>query len=208
MLYSTIALGLVTVSQALSLQKPLNDQAPLINEEKYLIELAAGHREWVTEDEKWALRRDGKNFFDVTADPDFAPVIAETKVTFPGKIAHNESVSDLFKHLDKSRVRTFLEKFTSFHTRYYKSDYGRQSSEWLFSQVNETLSKAGLSPPKFFEHPWGQNSIIATIPGKSNKTVVVGAHQDSINLFLPSILSAPGADDDGSGTGMLASQAS
>lgn len=30
--------------------------------------------------------------------------------------------------------------------------------------------------------------------------MVIGAHQDSINLFLPSILSAPGADDDGSGT--------
>ena len=53
---------------------------------------------------------------------------------------------------------------------------------------------------KHFPHPWGQNSVIATIPGKSNSTVVVGAHQDSINLFLPSFLSAPGADDDGSGT--------
>lgn len=46
----------------------------------------------------------------------------------------------------------------------------------------------------------GQNSIIATLPGKSEKAIVIGAHQDSINLFLPSILSAPGADDDGSGT--------
>jgi leucyl aminopeptidase len=53
---------------------------------------------------------------------------------------------------------------------------------------------------KHFKHSWGQNSIIATIPGKKNSTVVIGAHQDSINLFLPSILAAPGADDDGSGT--------
>jgi bacterial leucyl aminopeptidase len=30
--------------------------------------------------------------------------------------------------------------------------------------------------------------------------VVIGAHQDSINLWLPSVLAAPGADDDGSGT--------
>lgn len=29
---------------------------------------------------------------------------------------------------------------------------------------------------------------------------MIGAHQDSINLWLPSILAAPGADDDGSGT--------
>lgn len=51
-----------------------------------------------------------------------------------------------------------------------------------------------------FKHSWGQNSIIATIPGKTNSTVVIGAHQDSINLWLPSVLAAPGADDDGSGT--------
>ena len=42
----------------------------------------------------------------------------------------------------------------------------------------------------------GQFSSRATM----SSNVVIGAHQDSINLFLPSILSAPGADDDGSGT--------
>lgn len=71
-------------------------------------------------------------------------------------------------------------------------------------QVKDTLDKAGAlergASVKHFPHPWGQNSIIATLPGKTNKTVVIGAHQDSINLFLPSILAAPGADDDGSGT--------
>ncbi|TQS32616.1 hypothetical protein Golomagni_07064, partial [Golovinomyces magnicellulatus] len=51
-----------------------------------------------------------------------------------------------------------------------------------------------------FPHSWKQHSVIATIPGKSNNTVVIGAHQDSTNLWLPSILPAPGADDDGSGT--------
>jgi leucyl aminopeptidase len=51
-----------------------------------------------------------------------------------------------------------------------------------------------------FPHSWQQSSIIARIPGKTEKTVVIGAHQDSINLFLPSLLGAPGADDDGSGT--------
>jgi len=68
--------------------------------------------------------------------------------------------------------------------------------------VNKTLADAGAvnASVKAFPHPWGQSSIIATIPGRSNKTVVIGAHQDSINLFLPSILAAPGADDDGSGT--------
>lgn len=97
-----------------------------------------------------------------------------------------------------------LTTFTSFHTRYYKSKTGIESATWLLEQVQKTINdspaaKQGARVEKF-EHPWGQFSIIATIPGQSNKTVVVGAHQDSINMFLPSILSAPGADDDGSGT--------
>jgi leucyl aminopeptidase len=53
---------------------------------------------------------------------------------------------------------------------------------------------------KPFEHAWAQHSIIVTIPGKTNATVIVGAHQDSINYHDPMTARAPGADDDGSGT--------
>lgn len=111
-------------------------------------------------------------------------------------------MTPLLKQLEKNNMRKHLETFTSFHTRYYKSKYGVESSAWLLSQVKETLDLAGAKNASVaaFPHPWGQSSIIATIPGKSDKTVVIGAHQDSINLFLPSILAAPGADDDGSGT--------
>jgi leucyl aminopeptidase len=110
----------------------------------------------------------------------------------------------MLAELSKKNMRKHLEKFTSFHTRYYKSSYGVESSAWLLSQVNSTLSESGASAHgasvTAFPHPWGQSSIIATIPGKSKKTVVIGAHQDSINLFFPALLAAPGADDDGSGT--------
>ncbi len=123
---------------------------------------------------------------------------------FPDNATLQDEVEPLLAQLDKAQIQAHLEKLTSFHTRYYKSDYGRQSSEWLLGQVKKTVGKArgfkyGITV-KHFEHPWGQNSIIARIPGQTNRTIVVGAHQDSINLFLPSILAAPGADDDGSGT--------
>lgn len=128
----------------------------------------------------------------------------KTRVQYPEKLAYNETVSPMLKELSKSNMQRHLERFTAFYTRYYKSTYGAQSSAWLLEKVNETIhgseaAKHG-SFVKAFEHPWGQNSIIATIPGKTNKTVVIGAHQDSINLFFPSFLAAPGADDDGSGT--------
>lgn len=101
-------------------------------------------------------------------------------------------------------MRKHLETFTAFHTRYYKSPTGISSAKWLYSQVNSTVNSSGAdkygATVRFFEHEWGQPSIIANIPGQSNKTIVIGAHQDSINLFLPSLFAAPGADDDGSGT--------
>ncbi|QSZ30241.1 hypothetical protein DSL72_004763 [Monilinia vaccinii-corymbosi] len=129
---------------------------------------------------------------------------SSVKAKFPSKPTLQKDLKPLLKILDKSNMHENLKTFTSFHTRYYKSDYGRQSSEWLLEKVQTMIKDAGADEygvhARHFKHPWGQNSIIATIPGQSNSTVVIGAHQDSINLFFPSILSAPGADDDGSGT--------
>jgi leucyl aminopeptidase len=189
-------------------QIPIQDlQPPATEPELYLIELAPGETRYVTEDDKWALRLDGINFFDITETPELGALnreIGVKSVSFPKKTAHNESIAPLLKKLEKKNMRKHLEKFTSFHTRYYKSSTGAESSAWLLSQVNNTLSEAGAlehgASVKAFPHSWGQASIIATIPGKSEKTVVIGAHQDSINLFFPSLLAAPGADDDGSGT--------
>lgn len=146
---------------------------------------------------------------DITDTPDlgaliYAEAAKRTTVTYPKKAAYNKTLSPLMKDLSKKNMHKSLEKFTSFHTRYYKSTYGAESSAWLYGKVNATIHDSGAGKygahVKSFEHPWGQSSVIATIPGRSNKTVVIGAHQDSINLFLPSILAAPGADDDGSGT--------
>lgn len=180
------------------------DNVVLHPEETYLVETAPGKTQWVTEDEKWEMRRIGQNFMDITATQTLgAKAKARAAVTFPKKCVKQDEVVPLAKNLDKKNMRANLEKLTSFHTRYYKSSYGLQSSDWVLEKVNSIIKEAGADATVFaesFPHTWQQHSVIATIPGQSNKTVVIGAHQDSINLFLPSILSAPGADDDGSGT--------
>jgi len=176
--------------------------------EKRLIQLSPVETRWATEDEKLELKRQGLKFMDITDHQDlgFSNAVREATnkkktVTFPSELKFQDDLKPLLKKLDKSNMQANLEKFTSFHTRYARSDYGKQSSEWLLSRINETaaykIPEIELAP---FPHSWQQSSIIARIPGKSEKTVVIGAHQDSINLFLPSILAAPGADDDGSGT--------
>lgn len=127
---------------------------------------------------------------------------AFSNAVFPAKASFQDEVKPLLKNLSKTNMHDNLEKFSSFHTRYYKSDYGKQSSEWLLNQVQAIIKESGAEDvyAEPFPHTWQQSSIIAHIPGKTNSTVVIGAHQDSINLWLPSILAAPGADDDGSGT--------
>lgn len=141
---------------------------------------------------------------DITETTDLGAARADafSNAVFPAKASFQDQVRPLFQNLSKTNMHDNLEKFSSFHTRYYKSDYGKSSSEWLLSQIQAIIRETGaedvLVEP--FTHRWQQSSIIAQIPGKSKSTVVIGAHQDSINLWLPSILAAPGADDDGSGT--------
>lgn len=178
-----------------------------VEEQLYLIELAPGKTQWVTEEEKWELRRNGQNFMDITATQQLGQLMstqAKKEPKFPAKPTLQKDLAPMIKNLSKDKMKENLEKFTSFHTRYYKSDYGKQSSEWLLKKVQSIIEDSGADKygvhAEHFKHPWGQNSVIATVPGLENSTVVVGAHQDSINLFLPSIFSAPGADDDGSGT--------
>ena len=200
---------------------------------KYLIELAPSETRWVTEEEKWALKlvcslasihplilsqndgvdsltiiQDNVNFIDITdhQNEEHAPkpFSAAKTVRYPMKPQFAGAVVPLTKSLSKKNMKSNLEQFTSFHTRYYKSPTGIESASWLYERVSETVEKSGATDygatVEKFEHPWGQFSIIARIPGQSNKTVVLGAHQDSINLFFPSLFAAPGADDDGSGT--------
>lgn len=184
------------------------EQAPLLpsaDTEKYLIELSPGETRWITEDQKWELKREGIQFMDITDTQDLGSVLKTTSsVAYPCEVAYNKSVKPLLKELEKVNMIAHLEVFTSFHTRYYRSQYGIQSSQWLLEQVTSIVEDSGafnygatVTP---FTHPWGQSSVIAQIPGKSNKTIIIGAHQDSINMYLPPLLAAPGADDDGSGT--------
>ncbi|POR38350.1 Peptide hydrolase [Tolypocladium paradoxum] len=173
--------------------------------ETFLIETAPGRTQWVTEEDKWDLRRSGQGFMDITDTRDLGTknVGARASVSFPKKCVHQKEVGKLAEKLDKSLMKTWLRKLSSFYTRYYKSDHGRQSSEWVLAKVNDIIKEAGAQATvraEGFGHKWPQSSVIATIPGRSNSTIVIGAHQDSINLWLPSIMAAPGADDDGSGT--------
>ncbi|KAF8313055.1 peptidase [Clavulina sp. PMI_390] len=162
---------------------------------------------WITEKEKFMAKAKGLNFMDVTDIPWFAGAfVAPKDEQSYGAFSVSKKIKAVIETLSVEGPIENLQKFTSFRTRYYKSQTGRESQLWLMSKIGQIT--ASTASPKLqnqisiseFTHPWGQNSIIAKIKGSedSNGTVIISAHQDSTNLFP--FLPAPGADDDGSGT--------
>ncbi|TKY90920.1 hypothetical protein EX895_000918 [Sporisorium graminicola] len=169
---------------------------------------------WTTELGKQLLWYRGVHFMDITDTPTLgqlnaaraqgtSSVAADAK--FPKSVEHKKQLKKVFKEISQEGPRKHLEKFTSFHTRYYKSETGRQSQAWLFKTVSDLVANhSSFISVEEFPHPWGQNSILLKIQGTnatltaSKGITILGAHQDSTNLFP--FFSAPGADDDGSGT--------
>jgi leucyl aminopeptidase len=129
--------------------------------------------------------------------------LAKRAAVFPSAVAQKSSVTPLISKLSTSNMQSKLTTFTGFNNRYYKSTTGKQSSDWLLAQVKAVASASGASgvTVRAFSHPsWTQDSVIATIPGKSANIIAIGAHQDSVNGRSPMSGRAPGADDDGSGS--------
>lgn len=124
----------------------------------------------------------GITFIDVTDWPQPTQILANRlAVTYPTELTNAKAVQDLIVQLDKSKIQTNLATFTTFNNRYYQSETGNQSAEWLLAQVRSYIPQGSPASASIFPHAYRQSSIVATIPGKSARTIVVGAHQDSIN---------------------------
>ncbi|KJA30105.1 hypothetical protein HYPSUDRAFT_210903 [Hypholoma sublateritium FD-334 SS-4] len=164
---------------------------------------------WMTELEKIQAKAQGIKFFDITDTQDLGHSSSarfQSKFSFP--VPNNtETVQSIIKTLSTDGLKENLERFSCFRTRYYRSDTGKQSQQWLLSKIAEITTKYAseslreIITASEFPHSWGQNSIILRIEGSSKSddgVVIIGAHQDSTNMWP--FLAAPGADDDGSGS--------
>ncbi|KAK8051093.1 hypothetical protein PG993_002478 [Apiospora rasikravindrae] len=179
--------------------------------EQFLVELSPGVTKLVTEEQKWELRR-------VIIAIEWPTVHGHHRAQGPWSSDRRlqvearlpiQSLAAIRRQPDAQEpdqdpdARTSREVHELPHA-ILQVRLRAPELQWLLKTVQDTIKDAGADKhgvsAKHFTHSWGQNSIIATIPGQSNSTVVIGAHQDSINLWFPSMLAAPGADDDGSGT--------
>lgn len=122
---------------------------------------------------------------------------------YPTTFEHTKEIKNIYERIDTDLMHEKLTTFTSFFTRYYKSSTGFESAKWLKKEILsivEPVKDSGVDVKEVKHDGWDQFSIIVSIPGENSEKVVIGSHQDSINLLFPSLLKAPGADDNGSGT--------
>ncbi|KAI1973573.1 Leucine aminopeptidase 1 [Ophidiomyces ophidiicola] len=181
---------------------------PTNEAEMCLIETGPSQSRWVTEAKKMEMIKENINFMDITDLPASlrSQPVEQMTVQFPTQLMFTSEGMPLANKISQAVMRKDLEKLTSFHNRYYRSQTGLQSANWVFDHVHGIIKSAGASKVRVekFRHPkWLQPSVIITVPGKSNSTIILGAHMDSISgTSVEDAMTsrAPGADDNGTGT--------
>ncbi|KAF1918172.1 hypothetical protein BDU57DRAFT_514780 [Ampelomyces quisqualis] len=169
------------------------------------IEVAPGVTRKITEDERYELSANGgcgSHFFDIT---NFSTEVRAVKEPppYPNKFSYQENIKRLITNLNWDNIKKNLEHFSSYHTRFSETETGAQAAEWLFAQVADVVKTSmvnGVTAEMFPHDAFPQKSVIVKVPGRSNRTVIIGGHLDSINGGDRTGGRAPGVDDNGSGT--------
>ncbi|KAH7921874.1 Zn-dependent exopeptidase [Leucogyrophana mollusca] len=182
-------------------------------DEPRLLQVFGQEAKWMTEGDKLRLRSQGLKFMDLTGYEDLKAqgALVGIQSAWP-ELQYQDKVRAVTSNLRTEPMRENLANLTSFHNRYYRSEYGVQSSRWIYDQILKIISTAPSSVRlslETFPHSFAQPSVIARFepfygraspnPNIELPRIIVGAHQDSANYRLP-LLPAPGADDDGSGS--------
>jgi len=167
-----------------------------------LIEFNEETRVWMTAEEALKLEPLSENFMDVTHFQGPVPVKDFPFSPIPTKISHKALVDKLIPELQEHHLKDQIEKLSSYHTRYYNSDTGKEAATHLFKKYQEYAGDRDDITVEMFAHPnMKQFSVIAKIIGSGDEAstrIIVGGHLDSIGTS--STGRAPGADDDASGS--------
>lgn len=111
-------------------------------------------------------------------------------------------IKPMMEQVQEKSIRSMIDSLSAFNTRYYKSDTGVKSSEFIRDTwAGITKSRNDVKVELFKHKNWPQASIIMTIVGseKPDEIVIVGGHADSIAGMFGGGGRAPGSDDNASG---------
>ncbi len=142
---------------------------------------------------------DAKNALTSQGDIHFAKRAVFSDYT----INQTSTVVPMVAQVSDTSIRDMIVKLSSYHTRYYKSETGVQSSQYIRDTWAALAKNRTDVTVELFKHKsWGQASIIMTITGSEtpDEVVVLGGHADSIaGASGGGAGKAPGADDNASG---------
>lgn len=111
-------------------------------------------------------------------------------------------VRPMVSQVKEQSIRDMIIKLSNFKTRYYKSETGVESSEFIRDSWAALAKNRNDVKVELYKHDkWPQASIIMTIEGSEipEEIVIVGGHADSIAGFFGGGGKSPGADDNASG---------
>ena len=120
------------------------------------------------------------------------------------------NIQDLMKQVDPARLKATVDKLASFQTRNTLSPGLFEAAEWLAGEYRK-IPKLQVEVMKYII-PKGRRvpedkevvQVVAVLPGKTDRRVLVGGPMDSLNLQAEDVATgrAPGANDDASGTAL------
>ncbi|KAJ2344278.1 Leucine aminopeptidase 1, partial [Coemansia erecta] len=102
---------------------------------------------WMSLESIMVLRQAGVRFMDITDAQDLheASSAVGFESTLPRELAQGAEVNKTLELLSTDLYGLVLEPFTAFHNRYYDSENGRKSSEWLQQQIESLVADAGAN---------------------------------------------------------------
>jgi hypothetical protein len=178
-------------------------------------QLPAVARAWPLEEGLWlvagaaGLTRDqlpADASFELLSGRANVPVVLETsgpravvRQQASTKVAADPRIQSLVAWVSPDRLAADIQDLESFQTRYATTGNARAAAETIFRRFAE--AGVAVHTEEFVSGGVTVSNVIATIPGRvsPNQVVIVGAHYDSF-ARAAFLTTAPGADDNASGT--------
>ncbi len=115
------------------------------------------------------------------------------------EVAADPRIQSLVAWVSSDRLSADIQDLESFQTRYATTGNARAAAEAIFRHFAE--AGVAVHTEEFVSGGVTVSNVIATIPGRvsPNQVVIVGAHYDSF-ARTQYLTTAPGADDNASGT--------
>ena len=113
---------------------------------------------------------------------------------FPVLTNSEDKIADIINAIDENSLYQYVKAIQDFGEHVTGSEKCNEVAEFIYNKFKE----AGL---EVSYHEWSSEgykgkNVIATLPGKTNSSIILSAHYDSYPT-------SPGADDDGSGIACL-----